>query len=285
MLSEGSDVVESVRRGTIGFVGYPNVGKSTVINALVGAKKVGMSSRPGKTKHIQTLELPSVGVTLCDCPGLVFPSVVATRAHLVVNNTMPIDDLVDPFQPIRLIVEKIGFQKILDDYRCAKDVKDARNRSGDHVLDDAHAFLAAFAVSRNHFLRVGVPDENWAARKILRDYVKGALLHCEPPPGSATLGSDIQERSDPTPQADRGNSEGLSRAEDLSVSNADVDANNEDDDFDDLNDFIGDIAASKAQHMTKRKMRHLSKQMMKGGPKPGRRGGKCLGGYSGYPGC
>jgi len=50
--------------GTVGFVGYPNVGKSTVINAIVGAKRVGMSSRPGKTKHIQTLELPDFGLTL-----------------------------------------------------------------------------------------------------------------------------------------------------------------------------------------------------------------------------
>merc|ERR1712137_713129 len=114
------------RVGTIGFVGYPNVGKSTVINAIVGSKRVGMSSRPGKTKHIQTLELPTVGVTLCDCPGLVFPSVVATRAHLVINNTVPLDDLIDCWQPIRLIVEKVGFKEMLEQYQCAKFEKDAR---------------------------------------------------------------------------------------------------------------------------------------------------------------
>ena len=37
----------------IGFVGYPNVGKSSTMNALIGAKKVTVSSTPGKTKHFQ----------------------------------------------------------------------------------------------------------------------------------------------------------------------------------------------------------------------------------------
>merc|ERR1711904_202824 len=98
---------------------------------------------------------------------------------------MSLDDLHEPFSAVRLIVDKIGFQQLLNKYKCDAHVKHARQASGDHVLDDAHAFLAAFAVSRNHFLWIGVPDENWAARKVLRDYVSGELLHCEPPPGTA----------------------------------------------------------------------------------------------------
>lgn len=38
---------------TIGFVGYPNVGKSSTINALLAEKKVPVSATPGKTKHLQ----------------------------------------------------------------------------------------------------------------------------------------------------------------------------------------------------------------------------------------
>lgn len=39
----------------VGMVGYPNVGKSSTINCLVGAKKTSVSATPGKTKHFQTL--------------------------------------------------------------------------------------------------------------------------------------------------------------------------------------------------------------------------------------
>jgi large subunit GTPase 1 len=35
----------------VGTVGYPNVGKSSVINVLCGKKLVGVANRPGKTKH------------------------------------------------------------------------------------------------------------------------------------------------------------------------------------------------------------------------------------------
>ena len=35
----------------VGMVGYPNVGKSSVINVLCGKKRVGVAALPGKTKH------------------------------------------------------------------------------------------------------------------------------------------------------------------------------------------------------------------------------------------
>jgi large subunit GTPase 1 len=35
----------------VGMIGYPNVGKSSVINVLCGKKLVGVANRPGKTKH------------------------------------------------------------------------------------------------------------------------------------------------------------------------------------------------------------------------------------------
>lgn len=37
------------------MVGYPNVGKSSTINRLLGTKKTSVSATPGKTKHFQTL--------------------------------------------------------------------------------------------------------------------------------------------------------------------------------------------------------------------------------------
>jgi len=79
---------------TIGLVGYPNVGKSSTINALFMNKKVSVSATPGKTKHFQTLYLKK-DLLLCDCPGLVMPSFVSTKAEMILNGILPIDQMRD----------------------------------------------------------------------------------------------------------------------------------------------------------------------------------------------
>jgi len=43
----------SMLMGPQGFIGYPNVGKSSTINKLLNSKKVRVSETPGKTKHFQ----------------------------------------------------------------------------------------------------------------------------------------------------------------------------------------------------------------------------------------
>lgn len=58
---------------TIGMVGHPNAGKSSLINGLIGKKVVSTSSSPGHTKYLQTI-FYSKGIRLCDCPGLTFPA-------------------------------------------------------------------------------------------------------------------------------------------------------------------------------------------------------------------
>lgn len=59
---------DSERRFMVGLVGYPNVGKSSTINAIFGSKKTAVAPTPGKTKHFQTLNV-SASLCLCDCPG------------------------------------------------------------------------------------------------------------------------------------------------------------------------------------------------------------------------
>jgi ribosome biogenesis GTPase A len=60
---------------TIGLVGHPNTGKSSLINGMFGKKVVSASRTPGHTKHFQTIHLTG-NVRLCDCPGLGKDSVV-----------------------------------------------------------------------------------------------------------------------------------------------------------------------------------------------------------------
>lgn len=171
---------------TVGMVGFPNVGKSSVINALLGAKKVSASSTPGKTKHIQTIALNEV-ITLCDCPGIVLPSVVASKAHLVVNATMPLDHLRGGLEPaIDLVVERMGFKNLIAFYKCQHALLPQFLKLG----SDARALLCAVAVAKKNFLALNVPDESKAARLVLKDVCEGRLVHVMHPPGSG-LGADL----------------------------------------------------------------------------------------------
>mmetsp|Transcript_31420 Transcript_31420/g.73364 ORF Transcript_31420/g.73364 Transcript_31420/m.73364 type:complete len:585 (+) Transcript_31420:143-1897(+) len=232
----------------VGFVGYPNVGKSSVINALFGAKKVSMSRTPGKTKHLQTLELSEWGITLCDCPGLVFPSVVATKAHLITNGVVPLDEVRDFIPSICIVLQRLGVQKTLDRFGLAGTTVGGAARSGEVTADVAHEVLSAIASRRQHFLGHGVADESWAARRLMRDYVTGALPYCEPPALAAqsTTSTSRKELAVRTPPA-----------EEIA---AEVGGDADDDDFDDLGDFL----EGRQQPRTKRAERQLNKRMVKG---------------------
>lgn len=109
----GSKVTNNLT--TIGLVGYPNVGKSSTINALLSAKKVSVSATPGKTKHFQTLYLDK-DILLCDCPGLVMPSFVYTKAEMIINGILPIDQMRDHVPPVNLVCSLIPRHVLEDKY-------------------------------------------------------------------------------------------------------------------------------------------------------------------------
>ena len=168
------------RKVSIGMVGYPNVGKSSTINALIGAKKVSVSATPGKTKHFQTVHL-SDSVVLCDCPGLVFPNFATTKAELACNGILPIDQLREFTGPAALVAQRIP-QPYLEAIYGMK-IKTRPFEEGGTGVPTAEELLAAYATARGFQTQgLGQPDESRAARYVLKDYVKGKLLYCHPPP-------------------------------------------------------------------------------------------------------
>ncbi|KAL5121637.1 hypothetical protein ACEQ8H_000323 [Pleosporales sp. CAS-2024a] len=168
------------RKTWIGLVGYPNVGKSSTINALIGAKKVSVSATPGKTKHFQTIHL-SERVVLCDCPGLVFPNFATTKAELVCAGVLPIDQLREYTGPAGLVAQRIPQAFVEALYGMKMQIRP--QEEGGTGVPTADELLRAYAIARGFSTQgLGQPDESRAARYVLKDYVKGKLLFCHPPP-------------------------------------------------------------------------------------------------------
>ncbi|KAJ9599173.1 hypothetical protein L9F63_010350, partial [Diploptera punctata] len=165
---------------TVGLVGYPNVGKSSTINALLTYKKVSVSATPGKTKHFQTLYL-NKDLVLCDCPGLVMPSFVFTKAEMVVNGILPIDHMRDHVPPVTLVATLIPRRELEHMYgimlpppRTGEDP--TRPPTSEELLD-------AYGYNRGFMTQNGQPDNPRSARYVLKDFVNGKLLYCHAPPG------------------------------------------------------------------------------------------------------
>ncbi len=73
----------------LGLIGDPNMGKSTLLNEILGTNKVSTSATPGHTKHMQT-HYVTPQLVLCDCPGVVFPQIGVPRPLQVIFGTYPI---------------------------------------------------------------------------------------------------------------------------------------------------------------------------------------------------
>eukprot|EP00461_Guttulinopsis_vulgaris_P002902 UN02903 len=94
---------------TVGMVGHPNAGKSSLINALLGRAAVSVSNAPGHTKHLQTLcAVPNCqNVRLCDCPGLVFPAVDISRSLQTLLGIFPYPKLAEPYSCVQFLAERL----------------------------------------------------------------------------------------------------------------------------------------------------------------------------------
>lgn len=103
--------------GTVGLVGYPNVGKSSTINMLLSQKRVRVSSTPGKTRHIQTIETDHF--TILDCPGLVFPA--HSKVDLIIHGILNVDQIPELMKYSGQIIQAIGHDKICRAYKIRTD--------------------------------------------------------------------------------------------------------------------------------------------------------------------
>ncbi|MBU1704543.1 MAG: 50S ribosome-binding GTPase [Nanoarchaeota archaeon] len=147
---------------TVGVLGYPNTGKSSVINALKGRTSAPIAPISGYTKGLQRVKI-SARMYLIDTPG-VLPctekgGMNETKHAMIAAKTF--GNLKDPegaaIGIIREYAELIG------------------RHYGVGVHEDALDTLEAIALKKKKLAKGGIPDTYAAARVVLQDWQKGKI--------------------------------------------------------------------------------------------------------------
>ncbi|XP_068614791.1 guanine nucleotide-binding protein-like 1 [Brachionichthys hirsutus] len=173
---------------TLGCVGFPNVGKSSVINSLVGRKVVSVSRTPGHTKYFQTYYLTPT-VKLCDCPGLVFPSCVNKELQILAG-IYPVSQLREPYSSVGYLCERTSFLSVLKLKHPSLLENDCRqgDRSSDELKWTAWDVCEAWAERRGYKTAKAARNDVYrAANSLLRLAIDGRLCLCLRPPGYSCL--------------------------------------------------------------------------------------------------
>ena len=151
---------------TVGIVGFPNVGKSSVINSLKRQKAVGVSATPGFTKVKQSVNLDK-NIKLLDCPGVVFDR--KNTDDLVLKNVAKVEEMNAPELAEETAINKLGKQLFIDSY-------------GVSDFETVTMFLALVADKAGKLSKGGIPDQDKAARMVLRDLYGGKIRFMTYPP-------------------------------------------------------------------------------------------------------
>ncbi len=149
---------------TVGIIGYPNVGKSSVANILAGKSSAGVSSESGYTKSFQKIKLAK-GIYLIDTPGIILEEGNPVYSANSIKHSK---------------IGAVAWNKARNPEVAAESIflenQEALERHyGVSRGKDPEEFLEEAGRKMNFLKKGNLVDEERTARKILRDWQEGKI--------------------------------------------------------------------------------------------------------------
>ena len=147
------------------IVGIPNVGKSTLINCLVGKKATNVGNKPGVTKNLDWIRI-SKDIELLDTPGILWPKFTDETVAFNLASLTAIKEEVLPLDKVALYI-----LNTLKDYY--PDILKERYKVD--TFDDALEVIETIGKNRGCLLKGGLVDYDKVYTLVINDVKNGNI--------------------------------------------------------------------------------------------------------------
>ncbi|KAJ5326989.1 hypothetical protein MYU51_008165 [Penicillium brevicompactum] len=168
LLRQFSSLHSDRKQVSVGFIGYPNTGKSSIINTLRKKKVCTVAPIPGETKVWQYITLMK-RIYLIDCPGVVPPNANDTEEDILLRGVCRVENVENPEQYIPAVLRRVQPRHLERTY-------------GIKHQEDYLEWLALLARQGGRLLKGGEADLDGVAKMVINDFLRGKIPWYTPPP-------------------------------------------------------------------------------------------------------
>ena len=195
-LRQFSSLHSNRKQISVGFIGYPNTGKSSIINTLRKKKVCTTAPIPGETKVWQYITLMK-RIYLIDCPGIVPPSMGDTPEDILLRGVVRVENVENPAQYIPAVLARCQTKHLERTYDLKwssigtpASMAEESNVVGVPDSDkektaEAIRFLEALSRKGGRLLKGGEADLDGVAKMVLNDFLRGKIPWFVGPPSVA----------------------------------------------------------------------------------------------------
>jgi nuclear GTP-binding protein len=158
----------------VGIIGYPNTGKSSIINTLTNSKACVTAPVPGQTKVWQYVALTQ-RIHLIDSPGIVYDGEEHSEEDTVLKGVVRAERLRNPSDFVPAILARVQCKHLNRQYNLQYE---GFVPSEDKALEieQGIAFLKLLALKQGKLLGGGEPDVNSVAKIVINDFQRVSIF-------------------------------------------------------------------------------------------------------------